>query len=372
MSVAASVIIHAMEQLAPRYLAESWDNIGLLVGHPDQQVDRVLVALDVTVEVAEAAAQQGCQLIICHHPPLFKPLKAIRTDGPQGAMLSLLLRNDIAVYAAHTNLDIAPGGVNDALAVRLGLRHTQPLQVTYEEKLLKLAVFVPQTHLVQVREALCQAGAGHIGNYSHCTFQAQGQGTFLPLAGTTPFLGQQGQMEYAAEARLETVLSQEKTEPVLRALREAHPYEEIAYDLYPLSNTGKHYGLGRVGKLSAAIPCSSWLEQLKKALLLSHVTVAGNTEKSVQTIAVCGGSGAGLIDQAARLGADVFVTGDVKYHEAQQALALGLTIVDAGHFATEQPVVESVAAYLRNRAWDANWQVDFNCDLLSQDVFKQR
>ncbi len=370
MSVKCQVVIDAMEKIAPRYLAESWDNVGLLLGDPSQDVTKIRVVLDVTPEIAERAIADGVDLIVAHHPLIFRAINSIRYDLPQGKLISSLIKNDVAVYAAHTNLDTANGGVSDILAQRLNLQQIEQLAVGYSEQLVKLAVFVPQSHADQVREAIGRAGAGHIGNYSHCTFQCDGTGTFLPLDGTHPFLGKKGKLERVAEVRIETIMPDRITRKVVKAMLNAHPYEEVAYDLYPLNNTGKSLGLGRIGVLEKPVLLAEFAQSVKKALQTQSVTIAGPVEKTISKVAVCGGSGAGLIHEAAFAGADVLVTGDVKYHEAQDALAAGLAIVDAGHFATERPVVGSINEYLNQTAIDNKWAVSIDCDTTSEDVFR--
>ncbi len=367
MPVKCRTIMAALERLAPRSLAAGWDNVGLLVGSPAQEIASLLVTLDVTPQVAERAAAEGVDMIVAHHPLIFKTLNAIRTDTPQGRTLAALLAAGIAVGAVHTNLDAADGGVNDVLAARLGLTELRPLVVDGRERLLKLATFVPESHVEEVRQALAGAGAGHIGNYSHCTFQVPGTGTFLPLAGTKPFIGEQGKLEYAAEYRLETILPEDAAPRVIDAMLRAHPYEEVAYDLYALENPGREFGLGRMGRLAAPEPFAAFAARVKTALGLSQIRVAGPTDREVATVAVCGGSGASLLSAAA--GADVFVTGDVKYHEALEAAAAGLTMVDAGHFATERPVVEALVAHLTACAADGGWNVAIKTDSLSGDIF---
>jgi dinuclear metal center YbgI/SA1388 family protein len=359
-----------MERLAPRDLAAGWDNVGLLVGSPEQEVASLLVTLDVTPQVADMAATAGAGMIVAHHPLILKGLTAIRTDAPPGRTLAVLLAAGIAVYAAHTNLDAADGGVNDVLAARLGLTDVRPLTADGREKLLKLAVFVPESHVEGVRQAVAAAGAGHIGNYSHCTFQTPGTGTFLPLAGTKPFIGEQDKLEYAAEFKLETILPQRLAARVINAMLAAHPYEEVAYDLYALENPGRPYGLGRVGRLPAAEPLAAFVERVKTALALRSVRVSGPEERRVATVAVCGGSGAGLFNAAADAGADVLLTGDVKYHEALEAASAGLTMVDAGHFATERPAVDAVAAHLAACAAAEGWGVTVKTDDKSRDIFR--
>ena len=370
MAVDAQWVMDAMERFAPHHLAEGWDNVGLIVGQPCCKVTKILVTLDVTMPVAQYAAEHHYDLILCHHPPIFKPLTALRTDTKQGEILALLLRHSIAVYTAHTNLDIAAGGVNDVLAAKLGLQDVRPLHTTYEDKLLKLAVFVPITHAASVRDAICQAGAGHIGQYSCCTFQTAGTGTFLPLPGTKPFLGQQGQLEFASEVRLETIVPHSRCQAVLQAMMAAHPYEEVAYDLYQVVNSGYKYGLGRIGCLPDSRSFSQWVEQAKAALGITVLKAAGPAEKDVRIVAVCGGSGASLINDAVQAGADVLITGDVKYHEAQQAADQGLIVIDAGHFATEQPVLRAVTDYLRQYAASAGQQLIIDVDSISTDIFQ--
>ena len=370
MSVKCRDIIAKLEQLAPGYLAEDWDNIGLLVGSPEQTIHKVSVALDVDMAVIDEAIAGGADMIVAHHPLIFKKISQLRTDLPLGSMLSALIKHGIAVYAAHTNLDSAPGGVNDVLARKLNLLAAVPLTTVYQEPLHKLAVFVPASHVEQVRMAMIEAGAGHIGNYSHCTFQTQGIGTFLPLAGTVPFIGEQGRLEFVEEYRLETIVAKSRRSEVIAAMLAAHPYEEVAYDEYVLKNNGPRYGLGRVGRLSESMSLAEFIQKVKAALGVEAIKVAGPAAAVINTVAVCGGSGASLIETASKAGADVLVTGDVKYHEAQQAIAEGLVIIDAGHFATEQPVVESVVRYLTLCADQKNWNVQIMASHVHKDVFR--
>ena len=369
MSVKCQVIIDAMERLAPKYLAESWDNVGLLLGSPAQRITKLLITLDVTQAVVTQAVQDDIDMIITHHPILFKAVNNIRTDLPQGQLVASLLKANIVVYAAHTNLDIATGGVNDILAAKLNLQDAQPLAVSYTEKMCKLVVFVPRSHMEVVRRAISEAGAGHVGNYSHCTFSSNGTGSFLPLDGAQPFIGENGVMEYVEEARLETIMPEKISRRVLKAMLNVHPYEEVAYDLYPLLNSGHSLGLGRVGKLIAPMPLTEFITQVKVALGIKYVNVAGS-HNIVKKVAVCGGSGAGFINKAAFAGADVFITGDVKYHEAQDALAAGIVVIDAGHFATEQPVVPALAEYLMACGTKDKWAVDISVDSVNKDVFR--
>ncbi|HYF90800.1 MAG TPA: Nif3-like dinuclear metal center hexameric protein [Symbiobacteriaceae bacterium] len=338
-----------VEELAPLAWAESWDNVGLQVGDPARTAGRILVALELTGGVVEEAVAGGAELIVVHHPAIFKPWKAIRFDTPGGKRVERLVRAGIGLYAAHTNLDQAAGGTNDTLAATAGLTTHEVLLIAGEEKYVKLVVYVPAGHEDAVRNALAKAGAGHIGNYSHCTFQTEGTGTFRPLAGSNPFLGQQGQLEYARELRLETILPESGVRRALQAMLCAHPYEEVAYDLYSLANPGRGRGHGRIGRLESPVTLQELTLRMKKALGIPHLRAVGDPGRTVQTVAVGAGSGGMLIPHAARRGADVLITGDVDYHDAQDAADAGLAVIDVGHYNSEVIVVPPLAAYLRQR-----------------------
>ena len=369
MSVKCRELITTLEQLAPNHLAEDWDNIGLLVGSPEQTIHKIIVTLDVDQAVVSHAIAIGADMIVSHHPVIFKGITTIRTDLPLGSMLFDLIKNGIAVYAAHTNLDSAPGGVNDILAQKFELKDSKALATVYQEKLYKLVVFVPESHAEKVRIAMSEAGAGYIGNYSHCTFQTKGVGTFLPLAATNPFIGEEGKLEFVNESRIETIMPAELHSRVIHAMLAAHPYEEVAYDEYLLLNKGASCGLGRIGRLVEAITLGEFIDKVKLSLGVNSIKVVGSAHTVISQVAVCGGSGASLIKNAIKAGADVLVTGDVKYHEAQQALAEGLAIIDAGHFATEQPVVQCVATYLNEQADKNAWNLEIIANNSSKDVF---
>ena len=347
--IKAKEVIDLIEQMAPLSLAETWDNSGWQTGDPQQSVRRVVVALDFTREVLIVAEREKAELIIPHHPFIFKPLRALRYDQPAGALLRDLVQAGISLYSAHTNLDNAATGVSQVLANKLGLQETQVLGISQREKLIKLVVFIPAGHEDAVRQAVSAAGAGWIGNYSHCTFQTEGTGTFLPLKGAAPYLGRTGQLEKAAEYRLETVVPERLVKPVVQAMLTAHPYEEVAYDLYPLQLAGPGYGPGRIGKLANPGKLSSLAEQVKSVLQLPILRTYGHPGQWIERAAVCGGSGAFLIPEAAAQGAQVLITGDVKYHEVQEAHDLGLAVIEAGHGPTEFPAIECLTAYLQEK-----------------------
>ncbi len=356
--VMAKDLVHIMERLAPPGLAEEWDNSGWQVGDPEAKVQKVLLALDLTGEVVEEAEKFGAQLIISHHPLLLKGIKSVRRDNPVGSLFFRLIQSGIGVYAAHTTLDSADGGVNDVLARMLGLHQTEILQPAQRRQLLKLVVFVPVSHADAVREAISRAGAGYIGNYSHCTYNLKGTGTFCPLEGTSPFIGVTGRLEQVEEIRIETIIKQEETDRVLQAMLEAHPYEEVAYDLYPLVNKGAVLGLGRIGLMAGAVTLAELAGIVRQVLQGNCLRYGGTSDSVVQRVAVCGGSGGDLWTLAWEKGADVLVTGDIRYHIARDMLAAGMCFIDAGHFATERVVLPVLREQLTIALEQAGLAVD--------------
>jgi len=339
-------IIQWMEQLAPKHLAMPDDKIGLQLGTLRKDVSTVLVALDVTDAVVEEAIRKQAELIVAHHAIIFRPLAHLQTDTPAGKLYEKLIKHDIAVYIAHTNLDVADGGINDMMAEALGLDVTGHLEDVHTDKLKKLVVFVPASHEAQVRDALFAAGAGWIGNYSHCSFNVPGTGTFLPREGTDPFIGKPGKLEFAQEVRIETIVPASAERQVIQAMLKAHPYEEVAYDLYPMDLKGRTLGLGRVGKLPAPERLDVFTERVKKALDVPVVRVVGDPAREIRKVAVLGGSGSRYVRHAIFAGADVIVTGDIDYHTAHDALAAGIAIVDPGHNA-EKIMKKRVAEWLQ-------------------------
>lgn len=347
-TIVNSDIFRIMEEWAPLHLAYEWDRVGLQVGAANRSVKRVMITLDVLESVVDEAIENNVDLIIAHHPLLFKPIEQLDVTTPKGKVLQKLIKHDITVYAAHTNLDIANDGVNDILCDVLGITDRKNLVNFYTEKLFKIVIYVPHSHAEVVRNALSEAGAGHIGNYSHCTFQSRGEGTFKPLEGTNPYIGSKNKLEIVQEMKIESVIKEKNLSQAIDAMVAAHPYEEAAYDIYPLKNKGATYGLGRVGGLDQKIKVKDLVEHVKSALDLSHVRVTGNLNKNVEKIAVLGGSGEKYIHQVKKSGADVYITGDMSFHVAQDAEQMGLTVIDAGHY-IEQAMKNVTKNYLQNQ-----------------------
>jgi dinuclear metal center YbgI/SA1388 family protein len=335
--------IDYIEDLVPLACSEEWDNCGLQVGDPRLPLRGIMLCLDATAAVVRAAGEKGANFVFAHHPLLFTPLRTVRVDRYPADVVREALVSGISIYAAHTNLDVVPGGVNDVLAKRLGLENCEVLSRTGEIAVYKLVVFVPSASRDEVAGALFEAGAGSIGPYRGCSFSTPGTGTFCPSSAAAPFCGTVGKMNEVDEFRLEVRVEKDRLGPVVDALVKVHPYETPAFDLYPLENAGRTIGLGRVGELPEVLDLPAVVRLVKETLSISRVRVAGGREDAkVKRLALCGGSGFSLYQAAVEAGADLFLTGDLKYHDARLVEAAGLPVVDAGHFATEAPVLEAL------------------------------
>ncbi len=358
-----------IEQWAPKSLAYDWDPIGLQVGSYQEPVKKVMITLDVDMRVVEEAIEKGVNVIIAHHPLLFNPLQSIDVDSPKGKTIEALIRHKITVYAAHTNLDIAEGGVNDMIAEKLGLQDTNVLIHTESKKLYKIAVFVPNEYSSEVEKAIGDAGGGHIGNYRDCNFKVQGEGTFRPIEHSDPFIGEKNKLTRVQETRIETIVEEEQMHKVIDAIKRVHPYEEVAYDMYPVENKGKGYGLGRIGTWEAPLEVSAAIEKVKDALDLSQIRFVGNDKKAIQKVAVVGGSGEKFISAAKQKGADVYITGDITYHAAQDAEQMDLAVIDAGHY-IEYVMKEATAQYVRKQL--EKHQIECIVSMVHTDPFSYR
>ncbi|BAC13896.1 hypothetical conserved protein [Oceanobacillus iheyensis HTE831] len=342
----------AMDVWAPKHLAYDWDNVGLQIGSFNAITSKVLITLDVTESVVDEAIEKGMNLIIAHHSLLFQPLKQINMDTPKGRTVQKLIKNDITVYASHTNLDAANNGVNDMLATELKLTHTTPLVPVYNEKNYKVVIYVPESHIEKIRQAFAESGAGYIGNYSHCTFQSPGQGTFKPLEGTDPYIGEQDKITYVDEYKIETIVPESILSNVVKSILSAHPYEEPAYDIYPLENKTTNFGIGRIGNLTEPTTLDSFIKTVKTQFQLEGIRISGNKDKKIKRVAILGGSGEKYVSHAMRKKADVYITGDMTFHIAQDAAEMGLTVIDAGHY------IEKVMKYYTKQKLAQTMELD--------------
>ena len=332
-----------LESWVPTSTAFDWDNCGLLCGDSSGEVTRVLVALDVTKEVVEEAIQKGAELIFSHHPVIFSPIKRVTADDLTGQLIRTLIQNNIHVISMHTNLDIAPDGVNDILARKLHLNNCEILTVEHRVAYKKIGVTVPKEFVARVREAMFEAGGGQYGKYSGCCFQTVGEGTFLPMPGAEPFIGEAGKMETVQEIRLEMVVKDTLLSGVIAALLAAHPYETPAYDVVPTEALSEERGMGRIGDLGREMTKGEFLSFVCDTLHCQGLRYSGEKE-TVKRVAVAGGAGVSCMGDAIRRGADVFVTADVKYHEMLDCAQQGFFVVDAGHFPTEDGVCDYMVA----------------------------
>lgn len=348
MPITVATIREIIEQTAPTSLAENWDNPGLQIGSDVTVVTGVLTVLDVTEECVEYAIEKGYNLIISHHPMFLKGIKSIDVTTLQGKLIETLLCHHISVYSAHTNMDVAKGGLNDMAAARLGLRNVKGLVETAKSQEYKVVTFVPEESAGQMREALWKIGAGQIGYYAGCSFSVRGEGSFRPVAGAHPAFGTIGNSETVTEVRLEVQVPQALLQKTLDTIAMKHSYETPVCDVYSLAVGGEKEYIGRIGKLPTGVDEESFKALVKKAFPEGRVRFGGAHCGSIDTIALCTGAGVDFMEIAKRAGAQAYVTGDVKYHDMQQARALNLLVADAGHFGTECYVAEGFATLIKD------------------------
>lgn len=340
-------LIHTLEALFPLALQESYDNSGLLVGNPQQELTSALVSLDLTEQVLDEAIGRHCNLIISHHPFIFKPIKRLTGRNQVERLAMRAVKHDIALFALHTNLDNHAFGHNRWLGQLLGLEHIRILR-PMDQQLIKLVTYCPPAQADRVRQTLFGAGGGHIGRYSHCSFNSNGFGTFLPGQGAQPFVGSIGKLHSEPEIRIEMVFANYQLQAGLEALKSSHPYEEVAYDIYPLANPNPTTGAGIIGELAEPVPALDFLETVKQKIGLACLRHNGAIRSDVSKVALCGGSGAFLIPDAMQQGADVYLTGDLKYHDFSMPEDRML-LADIGHYESEQFMKELVVNVLKEK-----------------------
>ncbi len=331
-------IIQVMEAIADPSLAFSWDNVGLQLGDEDAEIQNILIALDFSLPVVSEAIACNADLIISHHPLFFHPLTSLCFTDPQAELARRLIKNNIAAYSAHTNLDKACSC--HLLSEKLGLLDERILEEENQPSAhKKLVVFVPPEHVEKVFQAIHDGGGGQIGGYSHSSFRTAGRGTFRPETGTTPYIGKVGEVTNLEEVRLETVVPSANVGEVVRRIIQVHPYEEVAYDIYPVE-TATSVGIGRVGNIPEPMVLSDWADEVKRRLGIKTLRLTGDPSSRVSRVALVAGSGGGYIEAAKRCGAQCLITGDIGYHQARQAESIGVGLVDVGHFNSERLIVE--------------------------------
>lgn len=331
-------LVSYLDSAVPLSFQESYDNSGLQTGQPESEIVSALLTIDVTEEIADEAIRKGCNLIISHHPLIFNGINRISGRNFTERILQKCIKNDIAVYSAHTNLDISHSGVSRIMADKLGLQNIKTLEPV-EKKLLKLVTYIPESHYETVSSAIFDAGAGVTGNYDRCAFSSEGTGSFRGNAFSNPFVGEKEKIHFEKEKRFETILFSYLRDKVIMALLEAHPYEEVAYDLYRLENKNIDSGLGCIGNLPAPMDEADLLRLVCTTFDAKGIRYSKLLGRKASKIALCGGSGSSLIKKAILSGADVFITGDIKYHSFFEA-DHNILLIDAGHFETEKFAVE--------------------------------
>lgn len=347
MPTVADVVSH-LDAFAPPHTAAEWDNVGLLVGDPGDPVERVMTCLTLTDDVAEEAIVERVQLIVSHHPLPFRAIKKLTANTGEGRVLLPLLRAGIAVYSPHTAFDNCPGGINDGLCSRLGLTNVMSLRKKPIGGTFKLTVFVPDSDLAKVSDAVFAAGAGRIGindRYKECSFRVPGTGTFFGGDEANPTIGQRGRREEVAEYRLETVVPESKLASVVAAMRQAHSYEEPAFDLYPVSVIPP-WGEGRMGEFAKPMPLNELVARVKQELSTSGVQLVGESNKRIRHMAMACGAAGEFLNDAIKAQADCFLTGEMRFHDALSARAAGIAVILPGHYATERPGIEDLAIRL--------------------------
>ena len=341
-------IAECIEEFAPLSLQESYDNCGLIIGEKGKEVKKALICVDITEEIIEEAVNKGCDLIISHHPLIFgKGIKTIGDGSMQERVIRKAIKNDIAIYAAHTNIDNYYKGLNKILCDKLKVKNTRVISPK-GEMLRKLVTFCPIDKAANVRNAVFKAGAGYIGNYDYCSFNADGTGTFRANEGANPYVGNIGELHSEKEVRIETIYPIFLEQKILKAMKELHPYEEVAYDIYPLGNKDMKSGAGLVGEMEEEFEELDFLLGLKEiteAGCIRHTKLPG---KKIKKVAVCTGSGSFLIKEAISSGADIFITADMKYHQFFDAEGK-IIIADIGHYESEQFVKELLYSILNKK-----------------------
>lgn len=336
-----------LESLAPITSQESYDNSGLIVGDPKTELTNALISLDCTEEIVDEAVQKGCNLIIAHHPIVFKGLKRLNGKNYVERTVIKAIQNDVAIYAVHTNLDNYKNGVNRKIGDLIGIKNPRILSPA-GNRLFKLVVFCPANHVENVKNAIFEAGAGKIGNYSECSFSTEGSGTFKANEKANPFVGYIGDRHHEPEIKIEVMASTHSMGNIIAAMQKAHPYEEVAYDCIPLLNKNQDEGAGMIGELSEPIETIEFLSLIKELFKCGFIRHTELIKDTIKTVAWCGGAGSFLLGAAKSQGADIYITGDFKYHEFFDA-ENQIVIADIGHFESEQYTIELLSELLTKK-----------------------
>jgi dinuclear metal center YbgI/SA1388 family protein len=359
-----------MDSRFPSSWAEDWDRLGLQVGNPEQQVERIGITLEATPRSVSWAIRNDIQLLISHHPLFFAPLSSLESNHEPGRTASQMIKADLSLLVAHTNLDAAPEGVSTALARRLGLNETLPLERRLQE-VVKVVLFIPAGYEEKITEVLGTLKAGRIGPYELCTFKCRGEGTYVPELGSHPFMGEIGRLQRVSEWRLEVLTNKAEVGELIKKIRLVHPYETMAYDVYPIENPSAEVGLGRVGHYDPPIPWETLIDRLKHEVEAPWVRVSGVIPRTVESVAVCGGSGGRLIPAAHSAGAEILICGEIGYHPIVSNQGQGLTLIEIGHYPSEKWVIPVLAEVLRTAGQVEEWEIEVFEDREPGDPYSQ-
>ena len=335
-------LLNNLDKIAPFFLQESFDNSGIQFADLDAPITKILLSLDVTQKILDEAIENKVNLIIAHHPLLFSPLKQITKQ--KNPLFFKIITNKINLLAMHTNYDLAENGLNDYVANLLGIKKISPLQGS-SEKVFKFTVYVPVKHADKVSQAIFKGGAGKIGKYTETSFNISGKGTFKPMEGTNPFIGKIGERKEVREIKIETVVTERDLDSVVQAMKDNHPYEEPAYDIFELK-TKPSYGIGIFGEIDKELEISKFSLEVKNKLRARYVRLIKSNNRKIKRVALCTGSGGSLLEQVSRKNADLYITGDITYHTALRAKELGLNVLDVEHFDTEKFFIEALYGQL--------------------------
>lgn len=374
MSISGKEFIQRFESYCPQWLAEEGDPVGLHVGTLERDFQRIMMTLDVRPEVVAEAIEKKVDLIIAKHPPIFRPIKRLTSDDPQQLMYMDLIKHDIAVYAAHTNMDIIWDGLNDWFCEMLDVQVETYMTKTHEVKMKKLAVYLPVADAPMMRQVLGDAGAGFQGDYHHTSYTFYGEGRFTPLPEANPTIGKANQPEVVEEARIEVIYPEAIEAQVLAEMLTHHPYEEPAFDILTLDNEPVKFGIGRVGMLAEPVAIEAFVQKVKSVFQLSGLRLVephDQPKQMIQRVAICGGSGGNFYPDAIKNGADVYITGDVYYHTAHDMQANGLTVIDPGHN-IERVCIPRFIEKMEQWKQEAGWEVEFIPSTTSTDPFQYR
>lgn len=357
MFVNSKKIAKIIEGIAPIKTAESWDNVGFQIGNKHLEIDRVMVALEVTKEVLEEAIRKNIDLIVTHHPLIFSNLKQLTSDDPVQNMVREMIKNNINLYVAHTNLDASKNGTNYHLANLLNLKRIEALDEKKLSAYYKLSVFVPKDSAEKLRKVLFNYGAGVLGNYDHASFNTDGIGTFRPLEGSNPVIGEKDEESYVNEVKIEVIVNDDHLNLVIEKMLNNHPYETVAYDVIKLENLKDNYSIGLTGYLEKGATLDALVSDVKEKFNIDQLKIVRSNDKTIRKIALCSGAGSDYITLASQMGCKCLITGDIKYHEAQLAKQLGLNLIDAGHFETENIYTTYLKEFLSNRCKEKGYDI---------------